>query len=107
MDIEIEKERETTERRETGGAPGVVMLESGWKLDISWGSEYWGSWGLSPSSMTLMLVDTLYHSAPLTKEALGPKHYFHSTKDRIKTIAEKGDKKESCHARVSSPPMSI
>lgn len=92
-----------TERRETGNDPGVVMLESGWSLD--WGSECWGSCGLSPTPVMLMLVDTLYNSVLLSKRASGPKHYFHSIKYRITTMEKMGTRKESCLAQVSCSHM--
>lgn len=72
---------------ETNDASGVVMLESGWSLGISWSAYVPG--GLSPSPVMLMLVDTLYSPPLLAKRASGPKHYFHFTKDRITTTDKK------------------
>lgn len=46
--------------------------------------------GLSPSPVMLMLVDNIYSLPLLAKRASGPKHYFHSTKDRIITTKKKG-----------------
>lgn len=83
------------------------MLENGCSLGISWGAECRGSWGLSPSPLMLMLVDTLYNPAQLAKRASGPKHYFHFTKDRITTIEKRGTRAESCLAQVSGPHMSM
>lgn len=72
--------------------------------------ECWGSWGLSPSPVMLMHVDTLYypaHPVLLAKRASGLKHYFHFMKDRITTIKKRGTRKESCLTQVSSPHMSM
>lgn len=62
------------EEERAGNVSGVVMLKSSLSLDVGWGCDCWGSWGLSPSPMMLMLVDTLYNPALLAESAPGPKH---------------------------------
>lgn len=81
---------------------GEAMSESGWRLDISWGSDFGGC--LSPGPVMLMLVDTVYNPPLFVKSASGPKHYFHFTKDRTTTMEEKRAREES---RVAQSVLSL